>query len=170
MKKIVLLLFIIFSSHALAKNEIVYVDFAHLLNNSQVAKSLNQQLKAIDNKNVIEFKKIESDLKTKQQKILLQKNIIAKEEYQKITDKFKIEFANFKSDIAKKNKDIINKKNKAENEILLIINTILSEYAKENSILLILDRKSILIGKTELDITTEIIKKLDKKIKKIKLN
>lgn len=170
MKKIILLLFIFFSSNVSAKNEIVYADYKILLTNSLVAKSLSGQLKTIDKKNIDEFKKIENNLKIKREKILLQKNIISEKEYQKKIDIFKKEYEDFKSTVSKRNSDIMNKKIKAENKILSVVNLIISEYAKENSVLLILDRKSILMGKTELDITEKIIEKLNKKMKKIKLN
>ena len=50
------------------------------------------------------------------------------------------------------------------------INPILAKYSEENLISIIMDKKNILIGKSELDITKDIIKILDKKIKSIKLN
>ena len=55
------------------------------------------------------------------------------------------------------------------NKILNILNTILSEYAANNSISLIIDKKNIIIGKTELDVTNKIMDLLNKKIKKIDL-
>ena len=47
---------------------------------------------------------------------------------------------------------------------------ILESYAKENSISLILKRENILIGKTNLDISQNILKIFNKKIKTIKVN
>ena len=46
---------------------------------------------------------------------------------------------------------------------------ILAEYSTKNNISLIVDKKSIVIGKTELDITKNILDLLNSKIKKIEL-
>tara|TARA_B100000579_G_scaffold433893_1_gene453561 strand:- start:438 stop:611 length:174 start_codon:yes stop_codon:yes gene_type:complete len=54
--------------------------------------------------------------------------------------------------------------------ILKTLSPILTEYSKNNNISLIMDKKNIIIGKTELNITKEILILLDEKIKKIKLN
>ena len=61
---------------------------------------------------------------------------------------------------------------RAESREILIksITPILETYIKENNISIIIDKKNIIVGKTELNITEKIINVLDSKIKKIKLN
>jgi len=46
----------------------------------------------------------------------------------------------------------------------------MAEYSDKNSISLIVDKKIIVLGKTELDITEKIINLLNEKVKEIKLN
>ena len=46
----------------------------------------------------------------------------------------------------------------------------MAEYSDKNSISLIVDKKTIVLGKTELDITEKIINLLNEKVKEIKLN
>ena len=53
--------------------------------------------------------------------------------------------------------------------ILKNINEIISEYSEKNSISMIVEKKSIIIGKSELNITNDILDLLNKKIKKIDL-
>ena len=53
--------------------------------------------------------------------------------------------------------------------ILKNINEIISEYSAQNSISMIVEKKSIIIGKSELNITKDILDLLNKKIKKIEL-
>ena len=53
--------------------------------------------------------------------------------------------------------------------ILKNINEIISEYSTKNSISMIVEKKSIIIGKSELNITNDILNLLNKKIKKIDL-
>ena len=46
----------------------------------------------------------------------------------------------------------------------------MTEYSKKNSISLVITKQSIIIGKTELDVTNDILKLLNKKITKLELN
>ena len=55
------------------------------------------------------------------------------------------------------------------NKISKSINEILVEYSKDNSISFILQKKNLIIGKTEFDITDKIIKIVNKKVSKFKI-
>ena len=55
-------------------------------------------------------------------------------------------------------------------EIIKTLSPILANYSKEKDISIIMDKKNIIVGKTELNLTNEILKLLDNKIKKINLN
>ena len=55
------------------------------------------------------------------------------------------------------------------NNFLKLINPILTKFADENEISIILKKKNLIIGKTTLDITGEIIKIIDNEIKEFKI-
>ena len=59
---------------------------------------------------------------------------------------------------------------KARNELLKNLNPIISEYMQENQIRMVVDKKSILLADQNLDITKQIIERLNKKLKSVKLN
>ena len=59
---------------------------------------------------------------------------------------------------------------KATSNLLKEINPILSNYLKENGISIILRKQDIVLARTDLDITKQIIEAIDLKIKKIDLN
>ena len=59
---------------------------------------------------------------------------------------------------------------KATANLLKTINPILSDYSKKNGISIILEKKDIVLARTDLDITNQIIEAVDLKIKKINLN
>ena len=62
----------------------------------------------------------------------------------------------------------INKKNlEATNKMVNEINKILAKYAADNSISLVVQKKNIIIGKSELDITDDILKEFNNQIKNI---
>ena len=54
-------------------------------------------------------------------------------------------------------------------KFMKIINSIFVEYSSEKSIAMIFDKKNMIIGKSELDITDEIIKIVNTEIKEFKI-
>ena len=170
MKKILLtFFFLIFSSITYGQEKIVYLDTNYLLSQSEVGKYVNSKLKKINDKNNEEFKKIELNIKSSEENILKQKNILKKENYEiKISD-LKIKYKTYQEQRKKKNADLTQLRNKAGNEILKHINEILTKYSQNESISLIIEKKNVVIGKTDLDVTSDVLSLLNKKIKKIEL-
>ena len=58
----------------------------------------------------------------------------------------------------------------ARESLLKAINPILKKYMEDNNIRLIIDKKSVLMGDTTLEITKQIIDILNKKITTLKIN
>ena len=77
MKKYYLLFFfLIFHTNLFAEEKIFYLDVNFLLSESEAGKFINNELQIINNKNIEEFKKIENSIKTEEEKLLKQKNIL----------------------------------------------------------------------------------------------
>ena len=72
--------------------------------------------------------------------------------------------------VRENNSSLTNFQLKARGEFYNYLTPILESYAKENSISLILKRENILIGKTNLDISQNILEIFNDKIKTIKVN
>ena len=165
-----LIFFFLKLNNVIAENKIAYLDLELLISQSLVGKSITTQLENKHNKNLEKFKFIENQLKNEEEKILLQKNVIKKSEYEKKIIELRSKANNFSQERSKfidiLNNDKINSTNKLLNEI----NPILTKYSSENLISIIFQKKNIIIGKSELDITDDILKLLDKKVKEIKLN
>ena len=64
----------------------------------------------------------------------------------------------------------VSNKGRARNELLKNLNPILKDYMKEKKIRIVLDKKSILLADENLNITNDIMKLLNQKLKSIKLN
>ena len=109
-------------------------------------------------------------LKLKKDKINSQKNILSKEEYEKNVIAINKEYELFKNEGNKKINSLKSKRNTAMKKIFDELNPILSEYSNKNELTFIMDQKNIIIGQTDLNITSEIIKILNLKIKKISMN
>ena len=170
MKKfIIVFIFFVISSNSFAENKIVYLDVSLLLNESIVGQNLNKKLKEINNKNITEFKAIETNIKKEDDDLLKKKNILSKEEYEKEIVVLKKKYKSFQNLMKEKNIKLNKLKDESAKLILKNINEIISEYSTKNSISMIVEKKSIIIGKSELNITNDILDLLNKKIKNIEL-
>ncbi len=158
------------SSQSHSEIKIAFVEMELLINNSLAGKSLIKQLDVLDKKNKKYFSEYKKKLTLEKEKISSQKNILSKEEYEKKVISLNKDFENFKNDGKKKIETLKFKRNKGMKDILSELNTLLSEYSDENKLSFIIDNKNIIIGRTDLNITNEIMKLLDQKIKKVSIN
>ena len=171
-RSLLLLIFFIFFSKISLSHEktIVYIDLNKIMNNSIAGKSITSQLENNHKKNILKFKNIEEELKKEEAEIISQKNIITKEEFEKKI----IDLRNKANKFRKERNDNINNLNnqrlEATSKMITLVRPILSEFSDKNSISLIIDKKNIIIGKTLLDITDDILKIVDEKIGKIQLD
>ena len=156
--------FWIFNTSIMSEQKIVFVDMDRLISFSKPGSSILNQLKDISNKNLNFLKKEKNKFKEKEKKLIAQKNIISEADFKDNIDELKSEIKNYN----KKRNEMIEKFNKSKventNEFLKLINLILVKYSNENEISLILQKKNLIVGKTELDITDEIIKLVNKDI------
>lgn len=174
-KKLSIIYFILssffFSNLVLAENlTINYVDVEKILNNSKVGKKINTSLEALLKKKNNEFKKIEKGIKEKDEKLSKQKNILSPEELKNKISELQNDIKEYRNKKEKFNKDINQKRLKATGDALVYLNKILAEYASKNSISMIIQKKNIIIGKSDMDITDKILKIFDKEVKDIKIN
>jgi Skp family chaperone for outer membrane proteins len=163
------LFFLIFSFPITSQEKIVFVDMDRLVSVSKPGSSIFNQLKDINNKNTNFLKNEEINLKEKEKKLITQKNIISDADFQNKINELKSEVNNYNQNRIQ----IIEKFNKLKventNKLLKLINSILVKFSDEKKISIILQKKNLIIGKTELDITDEIIKIVDNEIKEFKI-
>ena len=167
---IIFLILQILSTKLYAENNVAFIDMQIIMDKSLVGQSLKKQLENLHKKNLESFKKKEDSLKKKEQDVLTKKNILSKEEFQKEISNLRNEVKNYNSERNEKINSLTKKRLESMEIILKTLSPILTEYSKNNNISIIMDKKNIIIGKTELNITKEILILLDEKIKKIKLN
>ena len=170
MKKVFIIFFLFFFTNVFAEDKIVYLDVNRLLNESDVGKYLNTELNKINKSNIEEFKKIENSIKSEEDKILTQKNILKTDEYNLKVNELRDKYISYQELKNSKNEEITKIRNDTASKILKIVNEILSKYSAEKEISLIIEKKNIVIGKTQLDVTNEILELLNKKITKVEIN
>ena len=169
-KKIYTLIFIfvlITTKSFSIEEKFVFIDLNFIFNNSVAGKKINKQFKEKSskiNQNLKDFqKKIQSERKT----LLTQKNVLYKEEFEKKVSKLDKEIKEFNVSINKKNDDLRKLKNETRLKFSSELKKILTDFSKENSISMIINKENILIGKTSLDVTEDILDLFNKNVKKL---
>ena len=167
MKKFFIFIFFWNINLSYANENIFYIDINYILENSIVGKSINTQIKKIQNKKNENFKIEEKKLIEKEKKLISQKNILDEKQFKIELDKHKKNLSDYRN----QKKAFIDNLNKKKTDYLKIVlnslNPIISKYVEENEISLVLQKKNIIVAKKELDITIKILELLDNKLKKI---
>ena len=165
-----ILFFLLFNTYSYGSTTAAFVDLNIIMNKSTAGISITNQLNKIKNKEIEKFKKSEKELKIKEEKIISQKNVLSNEEFEKKILTLRNEIKNYNDSRNKIVQDSNQKLFNARADLLNKLTPILTTYSTDKDIDIILPKKNILIGRTELDITDEILEIFNKKIKTIKIN
>ena len=149
-------------THASAEQKIAYLDMKFVLNNSKAGKGAQDFLQKAFRDNQKKFMNEENALKKKENDLLAQKTILTKKEYQKKSDDLRKKVIDYQSQRRTALEKITLQRAEARQKLLEKLDPIMKSYIKENDISLIIDRKNVLMGNTNLDITNIIVEKLNK--------
>ena len=153
-----LLIFLFNTSNSFATDKTVYIDIDYVLNNSNLGKSIYKELEIINKENLEKLSQKEKIIKEKKETIENTKNIASKEKLENDINEFKQEVELYKNQKDKILDDLKKKKQLKLDNFLKVINPIIQEYMKKNSIDIVLERNQIFIGNSKNDITKDILK------------
>ena len=161
--KLITSIFIIFFyfSYAHSKNNIVFLDVQYLIDNSNLGKKYKKEILKLKDQNDSKLKVKEEKIKEKEIEINNQKNILKEEELKKKIieiEKMIKEFRILNRELSSK---ITQQRKLYSAEIIKMINPILTNYAEQNNINYVLEKKNVLVGMKSLDITIQVLKKLN---------
>ena len=166
-KKIFTILIVSFAfiNPSYSQDKIFYLDLDKVVTNTKAGKSIIEELEKSKKAALKKFEQKEKDLKKIEDEINKQKNIISEEELKKRLGEFRKEVANFRQNRQKLINDF-NQKRKAEfGKFFKKITPILESYVTDKNIDILLDKKNIFLASKKRNITQEIIKIIDSKIK-----
>ncbi|MDC0364208.1 OmpH family outer membrane protein [Candidatus Pelagibacter sp.] len=147
--------------------KIAYFDLDFVMLKSKAGISISKQITSIKKNGIAKLKKAEKDLNAKDQKLISQKNILSKEDFAKQVKNLRkeaLEYQNLRQKLIKESNDQLIK---AKSELVQKLQPILTKYSQNNDLSLILQKKMVVIGKTELDVTKDILELANKEIKDI---
>ena len=164
MKKYIIF-FCFLSTFAIAEQKIAYIDMQKILNTSTVGQDINKEIEKKIGQENKKYNSIEEKLKKEEKDLSQKKNILSEEE-------FKTQLIELRKKVSKYNNDKNNslkKLNKLKIDktanLISKVNPIIANYASKKNISIIIRKDSMIMGKTELDISNDIIKIINKEIK-----
>jgi len=137
---------------------------------SIAGKSIIAQLKKKRESLISKFKKKEKEILDNEKKLIAQKNVLSKEEFESKIIELRKDISNYQKDRNKTLNEITKSRVKASTKLINKLSPILEEYSKKNSIRIIIQKKNIVMGKKEDDITNDILELVNQNVKNIKLD
>jgi len=169
--KIIVITYLIFgTTNAFAEDKVVYIDMNKILTDSKVGIFVEKELTKSHEAKLDNFNKTEEELKKEEIDLISKRNVMAREEFDKNVKILNEKAQEYQTQRRQWFDDISQKRNKARTEVLKSLDPIMTDYFEKNNISLILYKRNIAIGTSELDVTDKIIDELNKKLPSIKLN
>ena len=165
----ILVIFMFFTNQAFSEQKIAFIDLDKVMSTSKSGISILKQLTDLNNKNLKILKDKEKNFKEKETKLISQKNIISETDFKNKVNKLKSEIKNYNQNRNKMLADFNKLKIDNTNSLLKLINPILINFSNEKEIAIIFQKKNLVVAKTQLDITDEVIKIINSEVKEFKI-
>ena len=146
------------TSHA---EKFAFIDIDLLLKNSKFGSTLSKELEDVNNNNINLLKSMESQIRKNEEDLNKVKNVINEDEFNKKLNNLKTEIQSFNKE---KDQLVIDFNELKQNKMKIFLNKIdplIKVFMKENNISLLFEKKNIYIGLSTLDITNDILEKLN---------
>ncbi len=158
------------SCPAYAQISIAVVDVDTILSESKAAKSIKSQVKKKREGFIDNVKKEEDKLRKEQKAIEAKRDSMSKEELVKKAQEFERGRLNARKSIEEKKSKLDKAYSKSMNSLTKVIFEVCQEIADERKIDLIITRQNIIVGSLSLDITTEVMERMNEKLPKLDLD
>ena len=163
-----IIIFNLFGSNLFAMPH--YIDFQQILNQSIAGKKAQDELKSRLKKTIEEQNKNQKNLQDEEKKLIQQKKLISQDEYKKKVDELRKKVSNLQKNRSETLQKIGKQRANAKQELLNNLNPIIKEYMQEKQIRMVIDKKNLILADDKLNITSDIMKLLNAKIKSVKLD
>ena len=163
-----IIFFFLIVSISQANENIKFININYIIKNSDAGKVLNNLIEKKNKRFSNELNNIGKSLEDKKKKIISQKNILKKEEFEKLVKEYDLEVKNFNEKRKKKTNELSNFNANSKKKMLDLLNPLIKDYLQKESIQILLQKEKIIFGDEKLDITKEILASFNSKHKSIK--
>ena len=165
----ILIIFLLFTNQAFSEQKIAFIDMDRVISTSKSGSSVLAQLTDLNKKNSKFLKDEEKKFKEKETKLISQKNIISETDFKNKVNELKSEIKSYNQNRNKMLADFNKLKIDNTNNLLKLINPILIKFSNDREIAIIFQKKNLVVAKTQLDITDEVIKIVNSEVKEFKI-
>jgi outer membrane protein len=165
----ILVIFLFITNTVFSEQKIAFIDMDKVISTSKSGSSILKQLTDLNKKNLQFLKDEEKKFKEKEAKLISQKNIITENDFKNKVNELKSEIKSYNQNRNKILDDFNRLKIDNTNNLLKLINPILVKFSNDKEIAIILQKKDLVVAKTQLDITDEVIKIVNLEIKEFKI-
>ena len=152
-----------------AAEDVLIVNLQYVVSQSKSGVSLRKQSEGL-NKEVIELRdEVSNDLQAKGKKLEEDKTLLAPEVFQERLNSLQTEAESKQQELQTKVQKIQEAIHRASASIDSVMSPILTEIVNEKGAKILLDRQAILFGDPKLDISAEVVKRLNKRLPDIKV-
>ena len=144
-----------------------FIDERLLFNESAAAKSIRPQIDRLRKELQREIRDRESSLRKAEQELLGQRSILANEAFAKRRREFEKRARKEQLEVQTRKRAIDRALADAVNQIRIAFLKIAKDVATENNINIVMTKSSVLMSMNNLEITSETMKRLNKKLPKI---
>ena len=166
----ILVIFFILTNQVFSEQKIAFIDMDKVISTSKSGFSILKQLTDLNNKNSKFLKDEKKKFQEKETKLIAQKNILSETEFENKLNELKSEIKNYNQNRNKMLADFNKLKKDNTNNLLKLINPILVKFSNDKEIAIILQKKDLVVAKTQLDITDDVIKIVNSEVKEFKIN
>ena len=165
----ILVIVLMLTNQAFSEQKIAFIDMDKILSTSKSGSSILKQLTDLNNKNSKFLKDEKKKFQEKETKLIAQKNILSETDFKNKLNELKSEIKNYNQNRNKMLADFNKLKIDNTNSLLRLINPILIKFSNDKEIAIILQKKDLVVAKTQLDITDEVIKIINSEVKEFKI-
>ena len=172
MKQLLITLLLIVSPFSISADDypltsIGTIDLNYILTNSKASIDASKQIEKIQTKIEEELKTLEEEIIAERERLIEQQSVMAPDAFEEKVKDFEKKVQNSQINRQESVRKLELMVQQARSTILDELKPILVEYSKEEGITVILEKNTVILSSDEMDMTSAVMKKLDKKISKI---
>ncbi|GAB4151651.1 MAG: OmpH family outer membrane protein [Sphingomonadales bacterium] len=157
-------------AQAAPNSVIIVVDFARVNRESLAGKDITNQLEAYGIKLENRAKRLSDELQTEQESIVKQRELVAQDVFQNMVAEFQNKRERAEAEIQEKNEQRQRALRQASAELENALRPIIRQLMQEKKANLVLDKNVVFDQLDGLDVTTQVIERLNKQLPSLKVS
>ena len=159
-----------FSEKLSASEDILFINLQYIVGQSKAGSSLREQSEELNSEIIKLRDEITKSLQDKGKKLEDERTLLSPDVFQERADELRKEAEEKQNELNVRLQKIQQGIQRASNSIDSVISPILTEIVNEKGAKMLLERQSLLFADPKLDVSAEVIKKLNKRLPKIDVN